>query len=143
MEVQLSQSLCEALAEAAEIFGFELLVAFGSQVTGSLHSQSDLDLAVLLKNPEISASEFAELQNSLQVLFQGTEVDLAILNHADPLFLKHIVEHCRILYGDPRTLQRLRILAFKRYQDHRHFLAMEKAYVHRFIRRVNSDHDRR
>jgi len=29
----------------------------------------------------------------------GCKVDLAILNRADPLFLKKIVESCRVLFG--------------------------------------------
>jgi hypothetical protein len=38
------------------------------------------------------------------------------------------------VYGDPRALEELKIYAFKRYQDHRRFFAMERAYVERFLR---------
>jgi hypothetical protein len=34
-------------------------------------------------------------------------VDLAVLNHADPLFLKKVTEQCRMLYGAPTELRRL------------------------------------
>jgi hypothetical protein len=59
---------------------------------------------------------------------------VAILNRADPLFLKKITEHCRLLYGPPRAFYEFKIYAFKRYQDHRRFLAMERDYVARKIR---------
>jgi hypothetical protein len=36
--------------------------------------------------------------------------------------------------GTLQPAQRLKIYAFKRYQDHRRFLAMERAYVSRKIR---------
>jgi hypothetical protein len=49
--------------------------------------------------------------------------------------LKKILESCRLLYGDPRDLQRLRIYGFKRYQDHRRFLDLERRYVRDAIRR--------
>lgn len=49
------------------------------------------------------------------------------------LFLKKITEACRLLYGDPRDLQRLRIFAFKRYQDHRRYLDLERRFVARSV----------
>ena len=67
----------------------------------------------------------------LQSLFPGREVDLAVLNHADPLFLKKVTERCQLLTGSPARLQRLQLYAFKRYQDHRRFLALERDYVRR------------
>jgi len=39
-----------------------------------------------------------------------------------------------LLYGPTRPLHELKIYAFKRYQDHRRFLAMERAYVRDKIR---------
>lgn len=63
-------------------------------------------------------------------------IDLALLNHADPLFLRRILEQCRLLYGSPWTLAELRIYAFRRYQDHRRYLALEREYVDRSIRRL-------
>ena len=59
------------------------------------------------------------------------EVDLAVLNHADPLFLKKVTEQCQLLAGSLARLQRLQVYAFKRYQDHRPFLALERDYVRR------------
>ena len=35
----------------------------------------------------------------LHVLHPDHEVDVAIINHADPLFLRKITERCRLLYG--------------------------------------------
>jgi hypothetical protein len=61
------------------------------------------------------------------------EVDVAILNRADPLFLKKITEDCRLVYGSPRDLQRMKIYAFKRYQDHRRYLDMERLYVEQLL----------
>jgi len=65
-------------------------------------------------------------------------VDLAVINRADPLFLKQILEPCRLLYGAPRTLAELKMYAFRRYQDHRRFLAMEREYVRRKLAALSS-----
>ncbi len=56
-------------------------------------------------------------------------MDLAILNHADPLFLKKVTEDCRLLFGAPKELARLNLYAFKRYQDHRRYFDLERHFV--------------
>ncbi|MBI4609286.1 MAG: nucleotidyltransferase domain-containing protein [Candidatus Rokubacteria bacterium] len=121
------------IARIAETHGVVLLLQFGSSVTGRTHARSDVDLAVLLDRPRVSLSDRAALLHDLQALFPDREVDLAIVNYADPLFLKKIMETCRLLHGDPRQLQRLRIYAFKRYQDHRRYLDMERRFVARSL----------
>jgi predicted nucleotidyltransferase len=129
----------EKIARIAETHGILLLLQFGSSVTGKAHARSDMDLAALLDRPGISLSDRAALLHDLQGLCPDREVDLAILNHADPLFLKKIVESCRLLYGEPQRLQRLRIYAFKRYQDHRRYLEMERRFVERSLAAVPRD----
>lgn len=67
----------------------------------------------------------------LQPLSPGREVDVAVLNHADPLFLNQVMESARLLFGSNRRFHELRLKAFKQYQDHRPFLALERAYMAR------------
>lgn len=124
----------EQIAPIAKQHGIILLLRFGSSVTGMVHDRSDVDLAVLLARMPRSLRAHSELLQELQELFPDREVDVALLNRADPLFLKKITEACRLLYGSPRDFQRLRIYAFKRYQDHRKYLEMERRYVERSLR---------
>jgi predicted nucleotidyltransferase len=102
-------------------------------VTGTPHERSDVDLAVLLERVPRSLEAHAELLHDLQQFFPQREVDLALLNRADPLFLKKITDACHLVYGSPSALQRLKIYAFKRYQDHRKYLDMERRYVERSL----------
>lgn len=81
----------------------------------------------------MSLYEHADLAADLQSLEPDREVDVALINGADPLFLKQITQQCRLLYGSERLLHELKIYAWKRYQDHRRFLAMERDYVNRKI----------
>jgi predicted nucleotidyltransferase len=123
----------EQIGPIAEKHGIILLLRFGSSVTGTVHERSDVDLAALLERVPGSLRAHAELLQDLQALFPEREVDLAVLNRADPLFLRKITEACCLLYGSPRALQQLRIYAFKRYQDHRKYLEMERRYVERSL----------
>ncbi len=121
----------DGLAVVARRHGVRLLLQFGSTVSGRTHAQSDVDVAVLLDRAPATLAVAGEMAADLQPLFPSREIDLAIVNTADPLFLKQIVYRCRLLYGTPRTLAELKIYAFKRYQDHRRFLMMEREYVRR------------
>lgn len=117
------------LQRIAREHGIRLLLQFGSTVSGQTHPGSDVDLAVQLERPDPTLDEHARLLHALQALFPEREVDLAILNHADPLFLKKVVENCRLLHGTPAALQRLQLYAFRRYQDHRKYLDLERRFV--------------
>ena len=115
-----------------------LLLQFGSTVSGAEHAHSDVDLAVEFRQVPASFREFGAVIADLQRLFPHREVDVAVLNHADPLFLDRILRTCRLLHGDPRWLAELRIHAFKRYQDHKRFLALEREYVARVLARAGA-----
>ncbi|MGE3976041.1 MAG: nucleotidyltransferase domain-containing protein [Nitrospira sp.] len=119
------------LRELAQRFGVRLILQFGSTVTGTTHDCSDLDLAVQFDTPQVSFQTVLEMQEALQARFPGSKIDLAILNLADPLFLKKIVESCRILFGIPQDFARLRLHAFKAYQDFRPYLELERRHVAR------------
>ncbi|MDF0676923.1 MAG: nucleotidyltransferase domain-containing protein [Nitrospira sp.] len=119
------------LRELAQRFGVRVILQFGSTVTGMTHDRSDLDLAIQFETPDASFQTVLEMQEALQAQFPGCKIDLAILNRADPLFLKKIVESCRVLFGMPQDLARLRLHAFNAYQDFRPYLELERRHVAR------------
>ncbi len=123
------------LERVAQRHAIRLLLQFGSTVSGHVHRRSDVDLAALLDRPSLSFGEYADLLHDLQSLYPDREVDLVLINRADPLLLKKITDTCRLLYGPVRRLQELKIYAFKRYQDHRKYFELERDFV---IRAVNS-----
>ncbi len=122
------------LDDIARRYGVRLMVSFGSTVSGQVHSRSDLDIGVLLDRPTLSFREHADLLHDVQGLFPGQLIDLAIINRADPLFLKQVTERCSLLYGASRQLHELKVYAFRRHQDHRKYLALERDYVSRTLR---------
>ena len=123
----------EGLEDIAQKQGIVLVLKFGSSVTGRMHPKSDVDLAILLDRSTITLQEHAELLQSLQSLFPDRELDLALINHADPLFLKKITDNCELLLGPPERLQALKLYAFKRYQDHRRYFELERPFAERFL----------
>ncbi len=125
------------LSRIAQKYDLRLVLAFGSSVTGQRHPRSDLDIAVRFDQRPVDFRTQAELSHELQKIFPELEVDLVILNYADPLFLKKITESCRLLYGDPREFKELKIYTFKRYQDHRRYFEMEQRFVEAFLKETS------
>jgi predicted nucleotidyltransferase len=113
----------------AQKHGIRLLLQFGSTVGGQVHARSDVDLGVLLERLTPTFRQHAEVLHDLQTLFPDREVDLAVLNHADPLFLKKVTDNCRLLHGSPADLRQLQLSAFKRYHDYRRYLDLERRFV--------------
>jgi predicted nucleotidyltransferase len=84
------------LESIAHKHGLKLIVLFGSQVTGHVRSQSDVDVAAL-PSRRLSWDERNELWAKLCELFQA-EVDLSVLDHAQPLLMYQVAEHGQVLY---------------------------------------------
>ena len=84
------------LESIARRHGLKLIVMFGSQVSGHTHPESDLDVAILPTHP-LSWDERNVLWGELCELFQ-TEVDLSLLDHAQPLLMAEVTRHGQVLY---------------------------------------------
>jgi predicted nucleotidyltransferase len=125
-----------SLADIAGRRQVRLMLRHGSTVSGRARAESDVDIAVLLEDGQEALAQVSTLAADLQALYPEREVDVAVINHADPLFLKKILERCELLHGAPRLLAELRMYAFRRYQDHRRFLELERAYVRRTVERL-------
>jgi len=132
--MELSRSQRKSLEEMTGKFGLRLILLFGSEADGVVHARSDLDIAVGTRSGKgFSGDLYDQLFGRLGRIFPGRKLDLATLDHADPLFLKEIADHCVLLSGRSADLQRLKIFAFRRYQDHKKYLGMERHFVERFV----------
>lgn len=80
-----------ALRELSERHDLSLVVLFGSHAGGPTHAASDLDIAVRTRSGGgLSTEAWLELQERLRGVFPDHPVDLAVIDRADPLFLKQI-----------------------------------------------------
>ena len=120
------------LDELAEGIGAKLIIQFGSTVIGKEHRQSDLDIGVLLgRQPTLE--DLSTSSTQLQKQFPGRDVDIAMLDSADPLLAWRVATEGRLLWGSTRGFQEWKMYAYRRYQDHRPYLALERDFVKRQI----------
>lgn len=134
--MMLTQEQRVALAEIASRHGLRLVVAFGSRVTGRSHSASDLDIGVLSANGDARPLDVVDLTVDLSRIFPGEEADVAVLDHADPLFLKEVFETAMRLFGDQREFQRFRLRAFRQFGDYAPYLQIEARATRALIERL-------
>jgi len=95
----------------------DFCILFGSSVTGKLHKNSDIDIAVYSSKNELLKTKL-QLIGELEDLIEST-VDLTIL-HADmsPLLLYEIMVKGKLLYiSDPDIYIEKQIYAIKFYDD--------------------------
>ncbi len=121
-----------ALAAASEHLGLRLVVRFGSRATGAIpppDAESDLDLAVLATPTQRVRPD--EVAHALAGIFDGLDLDVAILNAADPLFLDEIFRRCDLLHGDPLLFAEWQAYAYRAFHGSADLRATERALSRR------------
>ncbi len=122
MEITKNQKL--KIAKIAKKFQLKLVVIFGSFVSGKNRNDSDLDIAVLSLR-EVSFKEQISLINELSQIF-NKNIDLSVLNKANPLLLFQASKNSILLYGSREEFLKFKLYAFNAYNDYAPYFAMEK-----------------
>jgi len=120
------------LESIARRHGLKLIVMFGSQVSGHTHPESDLDVAILPTHP-LSWDERNVLWGELCELFQ-TEVDLSLLDHAQPLLMAEVTRHGQVLYeGEQSAWASFKLYARRLYWDTAPLRKAQSRYLDRRV----------
>jgi len=126
------------LRPIARRYGLRLIVLFGSQVSGRLHPESDVDVAVWADG-SLKFAQRLEMWRELSEAY-GAEVDLAVLDHAEPLLLYHVARNGRLLFENERGLwNEFKGYAYRYYWDTQKFRDALAQYIRRqtqAVRRV-------
>lgn len=123
------------IKKIAEKYNLKLVLVFGSYVNGNTHPQSDLDIAVLSEK-DFDFSKHCSLVCDFEKIFSGRNIDLVLLNRANPLLLKKILENCQIIHGKKKILESLKLYSFHRYCDYQKYFDLERKFVNQFIRKI-------
>ena len=110
-----------------------LIVLFGSQASGRTHPGSDVDVAVWTEH-SLSPAQRTRLWIDLSALFQ-TDIDLTLLNRAEPLLLNQVATKSRLLYESKRgAWLDFKGYAFRYYQDSQKYRDDLTRYLWRELR---------
>jgi predicted nucleotidyltransferase len=121
-----------SLSDLAARFGLSLVVRFGSTAAGRATADSDQDIAVwvVLGREALGLNEEAELVVALGDALGGPEVDLTVLNRADPLLLFSVARDGVPLFEmSPGAFAEFKSYAARLYYDSEKFRAAERRYL--------------
>ncbi len=112
------------VARIARKHDLKLVVLFGSFATGENRPESDMDIAVLGKR-DVSFEVSVDLINDFMKVFHEN-VDLSVINKANPLLLQQISQSAVLLFGKEKEFFSFKLLAFRRYHDYAPYFEIEK-----------------
>jgi len=108
-------------------------VLFGSSASGRTTAHSDLDLAFWVEGKQLKGCELT-LTNALMALLHRNDVDVVVLNHANPLLQWQVASTGTPLYERRRgSFHRFQLYAMKRYDDSKKLLALQELFLRRLL----------
>lgn len=134
MTKEVSRKMEKKIKKIANKYGIRLLLMFGSRVSKKTHQLSDIDIGVLFEKNQINFERYSNLLNDLGEIFPEKEIDLAIINNADPLFLAKIMENYQLLFGKKKDLDKLKLYSFHQFCDYQKYFNLEKEFARRLIK---------
>ncbi len=111
--------------------GLQLVIVFGSAVTGNVHKQSDIDIAFLFEKPV----DMVALTNRVITLLHTDNVDVIDLKRASPLLKFSIVKNGQLIYEKEAGLfNAFYSLAFRMYVDTQKLRDAQKTAIKYFLK---------
>lgn len=89
----------EKTKEIAQKYGLFFVALFGSQATGRTHQKSDIDIAVIRKQP-ISFDERLKIIGEFSDAFKREDVEVVDLASASPTLMYAVVRDGKLLYEE-------------------------------------------
>jgi len=125
-------------------YKIKLMVIFGSFITEYFNYQSDIDLAVLATDINLIKDNKSIILKKLEKLFEHREIDLILLNHADPLLKFDIAAEGKIIYEKETGIyNEFKVRAMNEHNDAKKFYKLDKKYINDFLKRSENSGQQR
>lgn len=113
------------IEKIAQEYSLELVLLFGSRVSGRVRKDSDFDIAYISRK-NLDLMQESQMIIELAEVFNSENIDLLNLKIADPLMFYSVLNECDVLYEDrPMIFSSYRAYSFKKLIENR-FLYEEK-----------------
>ena len=134
MVMKVNESQKSALKKLAEKYGLKLIILFGSFANGANKPGSDFDVAILAKDRSIVKHELDLISAVTRALER--DVDLSIINLADPLLKYEIARNCVLLFGNEDDFIDFKVKAAAQYMDNQPFFIQEFNYIKKQLKNL-------
>ncbi|GAB4548789.1 MAG: hypothetical protein Fur002_25770 [Anaerolineales bacterium] len=124
------------LEQVAKKYGLSFIVLFGSVARGKVHEESDIDIGVYAEKP-ITFNKRLKLWLELCEIFHA-EIDLAVLNHAEPVFGLLVARDGKLLCeGEKYAWRNWQSYKTRQYWDTKKFRDDLERYVSRRVKELD------
>jgi predicted nucleotidyltransferase len=134
MKSPINLSLTQIKQRLAPLFqepGLQIVLLFGSRVSGRIHSGSDIDLGVLFDSPV----DLVRMTNRVTGLLRTDRVDMVDLRRASPLLAFSAARQSHLLYERSAGLfNQFYSLSFRRYIDTKKLRDARKRTIQNFLK---------
>ncbi len=125
MAIILNKEQIALIEKIAQEYSLELVLLFGSRVSGRIRKESDFDVAYLSRT-KLDLTQESQMIIELAKIFRSDNIDLVNLKNAKPLIFYSIFNECEVIYeAKPMIFSSLRAYSFKKLIENR-FLYEEK-----------------
>ncbi len=116
------------MEEIRKKYNLSLILLHGSQVTGKLHSESDMDIAVVRKDVN-SELDLLGLIFDLTKELNDKKIDIVDITNANPLLFFAVMKNSRLLSGGVSDYDKMKLAAFHKYSDYEPYFRKEADFV--------------
>ena len=116
------------ISNIAEKYGLILVILYGSHAAGKARPESDIDIAVLGKEP-IKFNALVDLNNEFAEIFETKNIDVKSLHFTDPLFRYEAARKGILLYGEIGFYNRFKSYAFRDRNDSRDLFQLKEIII--------------
>lgn len=112
-------------------YQLELILIFGSQISGKTHQTSDFDIGVLRKK-DLTMNQYSDLLSNFCQIFKVKQdkIDISELKNASSLLLKEVSDIGQVLYQKTsQSFIEFYLQAYKRYIDEARLYQLEQYYL--------------
>jgi uncharacterized protein len=117
------------IATLATVYNLDMVVLFGSQVTGKTHAESDVDIAYY-SDTKLDFNQEVSLNTDLIDVFRNDNVSLVNLKTASPLLAKEVVSKGVVLYAtSPSLFSQVYAYVLRIYEEARPLFELRRHYL--------------
>lgn len=119
-----------------EVYGIRLIYIFGSYAKGNNNEKSDVDIAVLLNN-DYNPMDKLELIGELTSVLRREDIDLVILNSANPVLRHQVIKYGKLIYMENEDVKvDFEVKVLKEYMDMEPFRKVQMAGIKHWVEKT-------
>lgn len=133
---EVKRMIVDNMDRLIEAYGIRLVYIFGSYAKGNNNEKSDIDIAVLLNN-DYNPMDKLELIGELTSVLRREDIDLVILNSANPVLRHQVIKYGKLIYMESEDVKvDFEVKVLKEYMDMESFRKVQMAGIKHWVEKT-------